>query len=245
MDPVLCNSCGYCFPSSRFTEDERQALLDRHYLEEFTEELRMLQRVQDFYRRHPEADGTIKSDFDRLLTSQDVEVQEQLFAGVPFNEIAPPSEELPAAFTETYDNAGVIEYLRHNSFSLGPRLAFVAGEVNRLEAAATPVQCPWCQAGTVRVPQDNRDAFSLTIHNSVTWYWPGCHSLEPDGTLHVHCSGWAGDSHWNGSTTILPEEREYPFWQWLVEQRQFRRLVDEKELPAIQAEWSRQTGNNL
>jgi hypothetical protein len=205
----------------------------------------MLHRVQDFHQRHPKAEAAIKSELDRLLGSQDAHVREQLFAGVPFSEIALPPEELPAAFTETEDDAAVVEYLRHNSFSLGPRLAFVTGEVQRLEAAATPVQCPWCQTGTVCVPKENWDAFSLSIHDSVTWYWPGCHSLDPDGTLHVHCSGWSGDSHWNGSTTILPEEREYPFWLWLVEQRQFRRLVDEKELPAIKAEWSRRTGNEL
>ena len=39
-----------------FTEDDYGALQDQHYYAQFAEELRMLQKVNDYYRRHPEAE---------------------------------------------------------------------------------------------------------------------------------------------------------------------------------------------
>ena len=244
MDPILCNSCGARFPRTQFTDDECEALKDRRYGEGFSEELQMLEKVQAYYRRHPEAEGTIKPDVERMLESDDPGVREQLFVGVPFHEIALPAADLPAALTESAEDAEVVEYLRHHSFELGPRLEFVSAQVSRLAAVARPLSCPSCQAGALSVPKENWEAFEEASANSVTWYWPEWHSVGMDGTLTMHCSGWSGDAHWSGAHIVGPDRADYPFWRWLAEQPKFRRGVGSAELPAIKAEWSRSSGND-
>ena len=120
MDPVVCGSCGARFHVSGLTEDDRRALHDQHDYQGFAEELRMLRRVQEYYRRHPDTEGRIKPHFARLLESDDPEVKERLLAGVPFDQIELPPEQLTAAVGGEEDWE-VVEYLRHNSFSLRPR----------------------------------------------------------------------------------------------------------------------------
>src|SRR5262245_39716504 len=100
MDPVVCSSCGARFPVNGLTEEDYRALQDQHYFQEFAEELRMLRRVQEYYRRHPEAEGRIKSDFKRLLESDDPEVKERLRACVPFDQIELPPDILPEGFVD-------------------------------------------------------------------------------------------------------------------------------------------------
>src|SRR5262245_16660912 len=101
MGPVVCSSCGARFPVSSLTEDDRSALTDQHYYEEFADELRMLLKVQAYYRRHPEAEGRIKGKIARLLESDDPGVRDRLSAGVPFDHIELPPEQLPAAWVHT------------------------------------------------------------------------------------------------------------------------------------------------
>lgn len=217
MDPVVCDSCGSRFSVKDLTEDDYGALDDQHYYQEFVEELRVLQKVKQFYRRHPEAEGRIRPHFQRLLESDDPEVIDTV------------------AFAE--DEAEVVEYLRHNGFSLGPRMRFVSEEVARLEGSVGVVACPRCEMGRLQVPPENWDQFSA--RNEITWFRPHWHSFDSDGTLHVKSSGWVGDSHWTGKTTIVPDASEHAFWRWLVAQERFHRLVNVDELPALREEWSR------
>src|ERR1051325_11564149 len=121
MDPVVCGSCGATFPVSILTEEHYRVLKDQHYLEEFADELRMLMKVQEYYCRHPEAEGRIKSDFSRLLESDDPEVQQRLCDGVPFDQIELPPDTLPEGFVDGEADLEVVKYLRQGEFTLGPR----------------------------------------------------------------------------------------------------------------------------
>jgi hypothetical protein len=239
MNPVVCDSCGARFPVSVLTEDDCRTLHDQHYYQGFAEELRMLRKVQEYYRRHPDAEGRIKPHFARLLESDNPEAIERLCAGIPFDQIELPPEQLPVASVGGEEDREVVEYLLHNDFSLGPRLEFVSQEVARLQGSVRAVSCPWCRVGRLHVPPEDWDKF--TAGNAITWYWPGWHSVDADGTLHVKASGWQGDSHWTGEQAFSPAEPEYDFWRWLVAQKEYHRNVEESELPAIEEEWSRRT----
>ena len=102
-----------------------------------------------------------------------------------------------------------------------------------------PISCPRCRVGRLHVPPDDWDEF--TAGDAITWYWPDWHSVDSDGTLHVKASGYQGGSHWTGDRAISPAEPEYDFWRWVVAQKEYHRLVEESELPAIREEWSRRT----
>jgi hypothetical protein len=199
MDPVACDSCGGRFPVSNLTEDDCHALSDQHSYQGFAEELRMLLKVKGYYRRHPDAEGRIKPHFARLLASDDPEVKDRLYAGVPFDQIELPPEELPAAMVSGEEDREVVEYLQHNDFSLGPRLEFVSQEVARLQKSVRRVSCPRCQVGRLHVPPENWDEF--TAGDAITWIWPDWHSIDTDGTLHVKASGWQGWARRAGSSS--------------------------------------------
>lgn len=237
MDPVVCSSCGARFPVSGLTEGVRHALQNQHFHQGFVEELRMLRKVQDFYRRNPDAEGRIKPHFERLLESNDPEVMDRLWAGVPFDQIEPPLEHLPGVDGEA--DREVVEYLRHNTFSLGPRLEFVSQEVDRLQGSVGAVVCPQCRIGRLQVRPEDWGEFNAG--DAITWYWPDWHSVDADGTLHVKVSGFEGGSHWTGEQIVSPAEADYDFWRWLVTQTVYHRLVEESEMPAIREAWSRRT----
>lgn len=238
MDPVVCGSCGARFAVSGLAEDDRRALHDEHASQGCAEELRMLRKVQECYRRHPDAEGRIKPHFARLLESDDPEVKERLGAGVPFGRIERPPEQLPAAVGGEEDWE-VVEYLRHHSFSLGPRLEFVSHEVARLQGSAGAASCPQCQVGRLYVPPEHWDEFAAG--DAITWHWPHWHSVDADGTIHVKASGWRGGSHWTGEQAVSPAEPGYAFWRWIATQNEYHRLVEESDLPASRAEWSLRT----
>jgi hypothetical protein len=160
MDPVVCDSCGARFPVNVLTENNCRALHDQHYYQGFAEELRMLRKVQEYYRRHPDAKGRIKPHFGRLLESEDPGVMERLCAGVPFDQIELPPEQLPAVSVSGEEDREVVEYLRHNDFSLGPRLAFVSQEVARLQGSVEAVSCPRCRVGRLHVRPEDWDEFT-------------------------------------------------------------------------------------
>jgi hypothetical protein len=238
MDPVLCGSCGARFPVKDLTEDDYRLLREQYYYHKFAEELKMLLKVQEYYRRHPEAEGQTKTYIDRLLESDDPEVIEKLCTGVPFDQIELPPEQPPVA------SADMSEYpswccMYPTTSALGPRMSFVSQEVARLEDSVGAVPCPRCNVGRLYVPSENWNEF--TARDAITWYWPEWYGLDGDGTLHVKSSGWQGEEHWTGETTINPDRADYDFWRWLVVQKKYHRLVDKTELPAIRDEWSRRS----
>lgn len=155
VDPVVCVSCDARIAIEQISEDEYQALIDVYYWQKFGEELRMLLRVGDFYKRHPNAEGKIKPHFASLFDSDDPEVIEQLCSGKPFDQIGLPPEPLPSPTESLVTDGEVIEYLRHHAFSLGPRLKFVREKVGRLEGNLVPVSCPSCRSGWLRLDPDN------------------------------------------------------------------------------------------
>lgn len=243
MDPVICSSCGARFPVDSLSEADYNSLRDQHYYQIFDEELKQLLKVQEYYRRHPAAEGCIKTDVARLLESDDPSIKDRLWAGVPFDQIDLPPENLPPGLEDGREDAEIANYLRHHDFSLGPRLAFVSENHARLKSSAGAVQCPHCKQGSLYVPPEDWDEF--TARSAITWYWPDWHGVDSDGTLHVKSSGWGGEAHWNGEIAIKPDEPRYEFWRWFVEQTEYHRLVEENELKAIQEEWSRRTKHRI
>src|SRR4051812_44367794 len=109
MDPVICDSCAMRFSLGCLTEADYRTLQDQHYFRVFVTELRMLEKVKEFYQRHPEAEGRIKPHSSRAMDSSDPIVIEKLCAGIPFDQIVLPPEEsaLPLEFTE--QEAEVVE----------------------------------------------------------------------------------------------------------------------------------------
>jgi hypothetical protein len=236
MDPVVCDSCGARFPIKDLTVNDCLAIQDQHVYQELAEELRMLLKVQDYYKRHPNAKGRIKPHFIRLVDSNDPAVKKRFWDGVPFDEIELPPEVLSKSSVETSEDLQVVKFLRHHHFALAPRIEFVSQHVVRLKGSVRAVSCPRCQAGRPHVPPDHWDDF--TLGNAITWYWPDWHSIDADGTLRVKASGYDGDSHWSGEQTITPAESDYEFWRWLVAQKEYHRLVEDSELSAIREVWS-------
>ena len=53
--PVLCRACGTQFSAHELTKEDCNVLHDQHYYQEFTEELRMLRKVEDYFLRYPHA----------------------------------------------------------------------------------------------------------------------------------------------------------------------------------------------
>ena len=161
VDPVFCVSCDARVAVEQISEDEYQTLIDGYDWQKFSEQLRILQRVSDFYGRYPKAEGRIKPHFSRLLDSDDPAVVEQLCSGVPFDQIELPPDLLPMPTESFTADAEVIDYLRHHSFSLGPRLEFVREQVGRLEGNLVPVACPSCRSGWLRLDPEAWDNPSI------------------------------------------------------------------------------------
>ena len=238
MGATACDSCGARFPVEALTKDDRDALHDQHRQKEFAEELRMLRKVQEFYYRRPDAEGRIKPHHARVMESKDRKVQDRLLAGVPFDEIELP----PESFLEGVcgEDREVVEYLLRHSFSLRPRLKFVATQVVQLQRSAGAVECPACGAGRLHVPPLDWEAFIASdVH---IWYRPQWIHVDADGALHVRTSWWDRESHSTGETTIGPESPDYDFWRWLAAQKEHHRTIKESELPTLREEWSRRTG---
>lgn len=239
MDPVRCNSCGTRVPVEALTVDDRRALTDQHYCQVFEEELRMLVRVEDYYRRHPGVEGTIKPHFASLLESDDPEVVSRLCSGVPFDQILLPTV-LPEPPVDGPEDAEIVDYLQHHHFELRPRMESAAESIAEFHGAVGTVPCvpcPRCRNGSLDVPTDEWDAFATATNDIITWYWPDWHNFDDEGTLNVKTSGWEGGCHWTGSTPISMDKPDYAFWCWFVAQKEYHRLVEETELPAIREHW--------
>jgi hypothetical protein len=145
---VSCISCKASYPIRGFSPREIQWLEDDHYHAEFHKELTWLLRVKDFYERYPELEGQITPHFLKVLKSKDPKVQELIGEGMPFAEISLPADanESMRSHDWSTEELEVIDYLRHNDFSLSPRLKFVEESIERLGpvVATMPVLCPKC-----------------------------------------------------------------------------------------------------
>lgn len=149
--PAVCGSCGHQVPFERIAEQEYLVLLDAYYHVQFTEELRMLNKVAAFYRRNPSLEGAIQPHAMRVLHSRDPEVRKKLFENVPLAQIALPSPHEPKVETGHPDDQEVIAYLRHHSFRLDRRMPAIAEQVERTKQAVDRVSCPHCGTGRMRL----------------------------------------------------------------------------------------------
>jgi hypothetical protein len=214
MDPVVCTSCGARFPLNGVTDDEYRALCDscdQDYYTSNVETLRELHNVEEYCRRHPHARARIRAGF------------------------APQTED-PA-----YEDWLAVEYLRHHDQRLGPlglRIKLVTAELDRLKASVGTVRCPRCESGRLAVAPEGWNAFTAR-EAAWDWFWPEYYSLADDGTLHTCASGWYFGAHWSGVRRIRTDDTDYDFWRWLVGQKEYHRLVDDRELQSIGEEWSR------
>lgn len=152
--PAVCGSCGHRMPFERITERCYDVLLDAYYHQQFGDELRMLNKVADFYRRNPASAGAIQPHAMRVLHSPDPRVRKKLFENVPLAQIELPPPREPAVPSEHPDDREVIEYLRSHSFKLEPRLQFVTEQVERTKRAVDQVSCPRCGTGRMRLLSD-------------------------------------------------------------------------------------------
>jgi hypothetical protein len=137
------------------SDAEYDALRDQHCYYSFAEELRMLEKVREFYRRYPEAEGRIRTHVTRIMESKDPRVVEKLWAHVPFDQIELPPEQLPVPPEVAAANAEVVEYLKHNDFALGPRLSFVSERAARLKGSVDRVACPSCAVGRLQLDPEH------------------------------------------------------------------------------------------
>ena len=109
--------------------------------EGFQDELRMLMRVQNLYRRHPEIEVIAADIFQARL----FEKAEPNYNTVLLAKLADSDFE-------------ILEYLRDNAFTLLPRLKFVRQRVAELRERLKPVTCPICKSGKLRLdPSTWRD----------------------------------------------------------------------------------------
>jgi hypothetical protein len=149
--PAVCGSCGHRVPFERITERCYRVLLDACCHRRFADELRMLNKVADFYRRNPSSEGNIKPHAIRVLHSDDPKVRKKRFGNVPLAQIdLPPADEPPVERSHP-DDQEVIEYLRHNFFRLDRRMLWVAEQVERTRQAIDRVPCPRCGTGRMRL----------------------------------------------------------------------------------------------
>lgn len=78
MNPIACDSCEARFPVNALAEADQRSLYDQHYHQEFAEELRMLRKVQEYYRRHPLEDGKTDSEVVEYLLHNDFDLEPRL-----------------------------------------------------------------------------------------------------------------------------------------------------------------------
>jgi len=141
---VICIECNTSFRIKEFSEAEIAILENHHYYHEALDELVWLRRVADFYKRHPDREGKIKPHFVNVEDSDDPKVKDDLFAGVPFDEIALPEEPDPPEWST--EDREIADYLRHNYFSLKHRMKSTEDLVRQREpqARSQSVCCPRC-----------------------------------------------------------------------------------------------------
>ena len=65
--PVICDSCKSSMRVDALSRAEYRMLQDQYYYDGFQDELRMLLRVQNLYRRHPEIEVIAADIFQARL----------------------------------------------------------------------------------------------------------------------------------------------------------------------------------
>jgi hypothetical protein len=148
-ETVVCSSCQQKYPIRIFSEEERELLEHHHYYETFVAELTMLRRIEAFYGRHPDMKDRIRPHFISVIESDNDTVREQPATGRPFDHIALPADAsfaLPDGRQWSQGDEEVVEYLKHNSMSLYPRMKFVSESIERLRPVVEQqhVRCPQC-----------------------------------------------------------------------------------------------------
>jgi hypothetical protein len=139
-DAVVCSTCYQKYPIRSFSEEERNLLEKHHYYEEFLDELGMLKRVGDFYRRHPGIEDKLRSLF--------------FINGIPLHksymdELVQLSVSAEARHGDPMarEDAEVIDYLKHHfTRDVNTRMKFAAESSDRLKpiVQARCVKCPHC-----------------------------------------------------------------------------------------------------
>jgi hypothetical protein len=144
--PVVCAQCGATYRARDFTDQEMNLLENQHDYHGFCEELGWLRRVEAFYQRHPNVARKVKPHFMRVMESDDPLVQEQIAAGVPFSEIALPSEPTDHPHPWSEEDQAVNEYLKHNYCDPYGRRRFVEERIEELHSLVetSSVACPAC-----------------------------------------------------------------------------------------------------
>jgi hypothetical protein len=145
--PAVCGSCGHRVPYERIAERCYRVLLDAYYHQRSADELRMLYKVAEYYRRNPRSE---------ILKARDLELRDKLRRSVPLAEIkALPA---PDPFVESDYSEDASKYLEHHIFKLEPRLRFVTEQFERTRYATDQVPCPKCGTGRMRLRSKDRDA---------------------------------------------------------------------------------------
>lgn len=131
---------------------EYRMLQDQYYYDGFQDELRMLLRVQNLYRRHPEIEVIAADIFQaRLFEKPEPSYNTALLASLADSDFE------------------ILDYLRSHAFTLLPRLQFVRERAAELEPRIKPVGCPTCKSGKLQL-------------DSSAWIDPNCScELPPAG----------------------------------------------------------------
>ena len=146
-EKVVCRECGAAFPVKDFSQEDIRKLENEHYYHHFCEEMAWLRRVASFYDRHPSTD--VKSHHTRVMQSKDPKIREAIVNCVPFHEIELPPDGIPTEVSNDWstEDLEVVDYLRHNEFSLPGRMKFVEESIDRLVpiVKSGPALCPDCR----------------------------------------------------------------------------------------------------
>ena len=132
--PVICDSCKSSLRVDALSHLEYWMLQDQHCYDALQGELRMLLRVQNLYRRHPEIQAIAADIFQARL----FDMAEQTYETALLAELADSDFE-------------ILQYLRNHAFALLPRIQFVTQRLAELGLGIQPVACPVCQSGKLQL----------------------------------------------------------------------------------------------
>lgn len=227
MKPIVCMACGTRFAIDDLTKADNDALRGQHYYDNFTEELHMLRRVHDYFRRFPSEEARYEKMEDDFLAIR--------FTSSIKHALTSLRTRLFGERTIAPDDIEVVEYLNHHHVKLEGRMQFVSEKVAQYESDAKSVACPHCQEGYLSVPPDSWDEF--TSASNITFYWAGRSSFLPDGKLVMRATGWSSERHWNGDACFAPDHPDYSLWCHLRERflttKPECRFISSKQLPAF------------
>ena len=113
---------------------EYRLLRNQHYYDLFKDELTMLRRVQNLYRRHPQIEATAADIFQARL----FEKVEPSYNATLLSQLADSDFE-------------ILQYLRDHAFALLPRIEFVTKRLAQLGPGIQPVACPVCKSGKLQL----------------------------------------------------------------------------------------------